>query len=81
CVAEHVIGHYWSNKEQWESMISLFVADCYQHCKPIEEQVQKVAQMNFNHLPIALRIPNTQKRLKNIVARLFPDANPTFIKR
>lgn len=81
CAAEHVIGHYWSNKVQWESMISLFVADCYQQCKPIEEQVQKVAQMNFNHLPIALRIPNTQKRLKNIVARLFPDANPTFIKR
>ena len=81
CAAEHVIGHYWSNKVQWESMISLFVADCYQQCKPIEEQVQKVAQMNFNHLPIGLRIPNTQKRLKNIVARLFPDANPTFIKR
>ncbi len=81
CAAEHVIGHYWSNKVQWESMISLFVADCYQQCLPIEEQVQKVAQMNFNHLPIGLRIPNTQKRLNNIVARLFPDTNPTFIKR
>ena len=81
CAAEHTIGHYWSNKEQWESMISSFVADCYQQCLPIEEQVQKVAKMNFNYLPIGLRIPNTQKRLNIIVAKLFPNSNHTFIKR
>lgn len=78
---ENEIGHYWGNKKMWNNKISEFINNCFMKNLSLEQQIEKVTNINFEDIPIRIKIPNTRKRLEKKLYRLFPDKIKVYITK
>ena len=78
--AAGVIGHYWSNKENWNKAIEHFLLTASFKACTTQQSVQALEHFNFSKLPIKLRVKNTNTRLKALVEKLYPPKGLTFIE-
>ncbi|NLY75091.1 MAG: hypothetical protein GX075_07275 [Firmicutes bacterium] len=77
--AENHIGHYWGNKEEWQSFIVASFLKSYFGNTTLNEQIESFKSLDYTKIPIALRIPNTRRRLFNLITKLFPEKDKRYI--
>jgi hypothetical protein len=76
---EKYIGHYWSNKEEWSVAIQRFIINSSLKNNSLEADIEDIRQFDFSKIAILKRIPNTHRRLKKVVEKLFPSVDKGFV--
>ncbi len=78
--ADHIVGHYWGNKNEWNTIISLFLKECFMKNYSFEEIIEQIKQKDLIQFPIYIKESNTQRRLKNFIDIFFKNKKTFFIK-
>lgn len=78
--SDHIVGHYWGNKEQWNLIISNFLKECFMKDYSFEQIISKIQEMDLRQYPVWVRRSNTQRRLKNFIDSFYKDLRPEYVK-
>lgn len=74
------IAHYWSNKNEWNEMISqFFISNHLQGCSD-DEIMKKIRTIDFSTIPERRIKKNTNVRLKKIIDKYFVDKEVRYLK-
>ncbi len=76
--AAGAIAHYWSNKEHWNRAIEAFLLTANFKGLSVDETIHALREFDF-HIPIKMRVRNTNLRLKSLADHLYPPQNPLYI--
>jgi hypothetical protein len=77
--AQNQIGHYWSNKEDWNKFITTFFIEHTLQHHTKEEILASVKNTDFKKIPVYVDKPNTNGRLKKKIDSFFPNRKEVFI--
>lgn len=77
--AESFIGHYWSNKDEWNDAIQQLMLASFLKGNTVQDDINEIAEFDFSKIAIQKRVPNTQIRLKKLVEKCFPSEDKTFV--
>ncbi|MDI9363975.1 MAG: hypothetical protein QM541_03415 [Flavobacterium sp.] len=73
--ADKNIAHYWSNKQEWNIVISNLFSQCFLESLSFLEIIDKIRTFNFSEIVLDKKVRNTNVRLKKIVDQLYPTTN------
>ena len=76
---DNLIGHYWGNKEGWNSLVSDFLMKGFMASKSFDEMINDLYAFDFRQAPIYLRIPTLKKRLLKLLEKQFPNKRQLWI--
>ena len=79
--ARPYIGHYWSNKDEWNEHIAAFLLESHLQKWSVTEEIAQLAQFNFQVAPVKKMLKNTRWRLYHLVDRIFPPKELVFAGR
>lgn len=71
--ADHIVGHYWGNKRQWNKIIDHFLKECFMKNFAFNKIIEHVKEMDLTEKPVHVKESNTQKKLKLFIDRFFPN--------
>ncbi|SHJ06964.1 hypothetical protein SAMN02745146_2181 [Hymenobacter daecheongensis DSM 21074] len=77
--ARPYIGHYWSNKDEWNEHIGAFLLESHLTRRTVAQDVAALAQFDFRAVPVKKRLKNTRHRLEKLVRNLFPPKEELYI--
>lgn len=75
------IGHYWGNKPQWIEMAQGVFLQALFTSANIDDEIKMFEQIPLEKIPVHIKSRNTNRRLKGLVDKLFPDGKETFIEQ
>lgn len=76
--SDHVVGHYWGNKDEWNEVISEWMKKSLMNSYSIEEMKEEVKKIPFAKIPYCYKHSNTYKRLSNRLKNMFPPKYPQY---
>lgn len=76
--ARPYIGHYWSNKNEWNEAIATFLLESGLKGRTVEQEVAALADFDFRAVPVKKTLKNTHWRLVRLVDRLFPPRETVY---
>lgn len=76
--ARPYIGHYWSNKPEWNEGIGAFLLASHLQGRTVEEDVAALAAFDWRAIPVRKMLKNTRWRLHHLVDKLFPPKEVVF---
>ncbi|WBA42036.1 hypothetical protein [Hymenobacter canadensis] len=76
--ARPYIGHYWSNKDEWNDAIGMFLLESSLKGRTVEQEVAALADFDFRAVPVKKMLKNTHWRLVHLVDRLFPPRETVY---
>ena len=79
--ANATIGHYWGNKEGWNRRIATLFTEEYLRAADVEEQLARVAALDFGSLPVYTKSSNTRNKLAAWVDRTFAKNVHAYVPR
>ena len=79
--ADHIVGHYWGNKIQWNDTISLFLRECLMKKYDLGTVTERVKEMELTKIPIRIKESSTQRKLKNLIDKFYTNQRPVYIKK
>ena len=77
--ADHIVGHYWGNKKQWNKIIDHFLKECFMKNYSIDQIIEHVREMDLTQYAINVKESNTQKKLKMFIDRFFKNKKSVYI--
>ena len=77
--ADHIVGHYWGNKQQWNKIIDHFLKECFMKNYSIDQIIEHVREMDLTQYAINVKESNTQKKLKMFIDRFFKNKKSVYI--
>lgn len=79
--ADHIVGHYWGNKNEWNSLINGFLKESFMKNYSFEQIIGKVREMDLTKIPIRVRQSNTHKKLTKFISSFYKDLKPVYIRK
>ena len=79
--ADHIVGHYWGNKIQWNDTISLFLRECFMKKYHFDAVIERIKDMELSKIPIRIKESSTQRKLKNLIDKFYTNQRPVYIKK
>ena len=79
--ADHIVGHYWGNKKQWNEIIDHFLKECFMKNYSLDQIIEQVKKIDFTQHPIRVKESNTHKKLKVFIDRFFMNTRRVCLKR
>ncbi|SEV86523.1 hypothetical protein [Kaistella antarctica] len=77
--ADHIVGHYWGNKQQWNKIIDHFLKECFMKNYSIDQIIELVREMDLTQYAINVKESNTQKKLKMFIDQFFKNKKSVYI--
>jgi hypothetical protein len=77
--ANNIIAHYWSNKESWNNAIGKFFLSACFRSYTSDQTLEAIKNFDFSELAVKVKLKNTNKRLKTLTDKLFPNLDVSFI--
>ena len=74
------IGHYWGNKEEWESVASELLLQSYMKQSSLQDELDAITPQLFSSHPIYIHKSSTAEKLCRLIMRLFPNSKHQFVK-
>lgn len=78
--ADHVIGHYWGNKEEWDVIISDWMKKSLMSNYTLQEMIEQVKNVPFKEIPVYVKRSNTGIRLTKKIQTMFKPRSKSYIK-
>lgn len=79
--ADHVVGHYWGNKTEWNHITSQFLKEFFMKNYSLDDILNRIRQIDFSQIPIKVKESSTQRKLKNLVDGFYKNKKPLYIKK
>lgn len=79
--ANHIVGHYWGNKTQWNKIIDHFLKESFMKNYSFEQIIEHVKAMDLTSNPIRVRESNTQRKLKMFIDQFFKNKKSVYINK
>lgn len=76
--AAPAIGHYWSNKEQWQARIEAFLTSAHLRGLSLDEELAALEAFDCRATPVGRKVRNTERRLQALLTRLLPPRTRTL---
>ncbi len=77
--ADHIVGHYWGNKDQWNTIISVWISKSLMTNLTVEEMITSARLFPFVETPFYVKTSNTYKRLSKKLQSVFKPKNACYI--
>ncbi|WP_121965092.1 hypothetical protein [Myroides sp. N17-2] len=77
---DHVIGHYWGNKEEWDVIISDWMKKSLMSNYTLQEMIEEVKNVPFHEIPVYVKRSNTGIRLTKKIQTMFKPRSKSYIK-
>ncbi|RYY62705.1 MAG: hypothetical protein EOO05_01805 [Chitinophagaceae bacterium] len=77
--AESFLAHYWSNKDEWNQLISVFFQRCYLEALSQQQTMERFSTLALGSIPVNRKIKRMKTKLQKTVDRLFPDRNLEYV--
>lgn len=75
------IAHYWSNKDEWNTLISQFFHRLYLKGLDFDHAVSMFSELPLLSIPEKRIVKNTNPRLKKLIDKLFKDKKVSYLER
>ncbi|MGA9213448.1 hypothetical protein [Kaistella sp.] len=79
--ADHIVGHYWGNKKQWNKIIDHFLKECFMKNYSFDHIIECVKEMDLTQNPIRVKESNTQRKLRNYIDIFFKNKKPVYVSK
>jgi len=79
--ADHIVGHYWGNKKQWNKLIDHFLKECFMKKYSFEQIIGRIKEMDLTQNPIWVKESNTQRKLKNFIDKFYTNKKTVYINK
>jgi hypothetical protein len=73
------IAHYWSNKDEWNELISKFFISNNFQCLREEEIIERFKSIDFSSIPEKRIKKNSNRRLKKLIDKYFVDKKVSYL--
>ena len=77
--ADNAIAHYWSNKDEWNSLIKDLFITAQFRSDAVEKIIETIKQLDFK-FAVKVKHRNTNTRLKSFVEKTYPAEHIAFVK-
>lgn len=77
--SDDFVGHYWGNKNGWDSLISDYLAFSHLQNLTVDAEINNLINFNFSQTPLVRRERNVYKRVDKCMKKAFP-IRDTFIR-
>lgn len=78
--SDHVIGHYWGNKEEWDDTISNWMKKSLMNNYTLQEMIEQVKNIPFHEVPVYVKRSNTGIRLTKKIKAMFKPKSKSYIR-
>jgi hypothetical protein len=75
------IGHYWSNKEEWNSVICNFFIQTQLQCLNETQILERFRAIPFDKIPVKRIKRNRNIRFKKLIDRIFKDKMTQYLEQ
>ncbi len=79
--ADHIIGHYWGNKAEWNQIISHFLKEIFMKDYSLDKIIERIKQMDLTQIPVRVKESSTQRKLKNFIDGFYKNKKPVYIRK
>jgi len=79
--ADHVVGHYWGNKQEWNKIIDHFLKEIFMKNYSLDQIIERIREIDFTQIPIKVKESTTQRKLKNFVDQFYKNKKPLYINK
>lgn len=73
------VAHYWGNKEEWIPLARKLFLQSFFCGAGREEEIRMFDRLPIKETPIRVKRHSTNRKLKNMVDRLFPDGEKWYL--
>lgn len=77
--ADHIVGHYWGNKDEWNNVISNWMKKALMNAYTSQQMMNSLLQIPFKEIPIYTKQSNTHKRLLLKLNNIFKPKKKLYI--
>ncbi|MET0635519.1 MAG: hypothetical protein ABWZ25_05800 [Chitinophagaceae bacterium] len=77
--AASFLAHYWSNKDEWNQLISGFFHRCYLEALSQEETIEKFRSIPLESIPVSRKVRRMNLKLKKAIDGILPNRNLTYL--
>lgn len=74
------IGHYWGNKDGWNSLIANFLNKNYLLNQDLDNLIYNIEQVDWNAIPIYIRHSNAKEKALQKVASFFKSEEDKYLR-
>lgn len=78
--SDDCIGHFWGNKEGWESVASDLLLRSYMKQNSLQEELDAITNELLLSTPVYIYKPNTAGKLHKLIDKLFPRRDFRYAK-
>jgi len=79
--ADHVVGHYWGNKPEWNKIIGHFLKEIFMRNYSLDKIIERIREIDFTQIPIKVKESTSQRKLKNLLDQFYKNKKPIYIKK
>ena len=79
--ADHIVGHYWGNKKQWNKIIDHFLKECFMKNYSFDQIINQIKEINLTQYPIRVKESSTQKKLKTLINHFYKDKKSVYVNK
>ncbi len=77
--ADDTVGHYWGNKQQWNTIIDHFLKETFMKKYSFEQVIDRIREMDLLQNPIWVKESNTQRKLRSFIDIFYRDKKPVYV--
>jgi hypothetical protein len=79
--ADHIVGHYWGNKKEWNTIIDHFLKEIFMKNYSFDQIIERVKKMDLTQIPIRVKDSSTQRKLKKFIDNFFKNKKPLYVNK
>lgn len=74
------VAHYWGNKPQWICIAKDLIVKSLLTNSDLDKDIAEFSNSMIKETPVFVKKHNTNRKLKGLVDKMFPDSHPKFIE-
>ena len=78
--SDDCIGHFWGNKEEWESVATELLLQAYMKQSSLQDELDAITPQLLRSHPIYIHKSSTAEKLCRLVRRLFPNSQYRYME-
>ena len=74
------VAHYWGNKPQWIDIAKNLIVKSLMTKSDLDKDIAEFSNSMIKETPVYVKKHNTNRKLKGLVDKMFPDSHPKYIE-
>lgn len=73
-----LIGHYWGNKQEWNTRICQFLTEAFLKNNSIDDIIKELKLFDWSAIPIIKKERSTNRKIVNVIDKILPPKQVQF---